>query len=769
MRRAFFNVMLRVKSIITTLFSNQKSITFVSASSQYLTVPDSDTLSFGDSSTDSPFSISGWFNLNVGSSTTQGLVTKGTLSQTDIEYRLYLSGDVIRFIIYDASAGNIWIGRYGASVASLKGSWVHIAATYDGSSASSGINIYLNAVKYDTTNINAGTYVAMHNTTNPLLISSLNTTQDWIDGMVDQVVVWDKELSISEVKEVTVLRDLTQHSAYANIVSWWEFDDADVSGTTVSDRVGSNDATMVNTPSRTTCVPFPYSYQLNTTSYFENATPFTDSSTSTLVPYGGFGWDFDGTNEYITIPDGTGLSFTDGAGNDEPFSFSTWISIPNMATQNQIFSKSSGSFEYDCFMVSSQLYIRIYGGGLSNNYLQARVAVSEFPQDKKFLLTITYDGSNTNTGIKIYSNKRLLSTTNSTSGSYLGISNTASPIYIARRSYLSTTMQAYSFAIYNKELSSTEVGEVYNNHEPRDETLSSLSGNLSGYWRGYNSTNTASGVLDQSGNANHGTMTNMEDADIVYRYPREAFDLANGNEGSFDFDGANELITMGDSDDFTFGDGSTTDSPFSVSGWVNADDWTRFRILAKAGSSYEWYFGGTGADAIILQLFDNGVSDYILKGSAASAMTSYEGKWVHVVATYSGSSTLAGIKVYINGTELGSYSTSTAGSYSAMHNTTDNLKIGADDAATYFANGKMAHVSLWNKELSLCEIKEIYNDGSPTDLSQHTAAANLVGWWKMDASDDPTGTVTDASGNGHTGTATNMESGNLLTTNYPHN
>lgn len=755
MRRAFFNVMLRVKSVITTLFSNQKSLT-LNGTSQYVSVADSNSLSFGDSTTDSPFTFTAWIKPTD--------ATLFPILDKDSEYLFGMNGaDRLELDVIDNGTGNRTFRSTLSTLTSYEGKWTHVAGSWEPSTST--IKLYINGSDDSGTQTTSGTYVAMHNTANVLRIGSrTNFSTQYAGGLLDQVVIWDKVLSISEVKEAVVLRDLTQHSAYANIVSWYEFDDADVSGTTVSDRVGSNDGTMVNSPTRTKCVPFPYSYQLNTTDFFDNATPFTDGSTSTLTPYGGFGWDFDGTNEYITIPDGTGLSFTDGAGNDEPFSFSTWISIPNMATQNQIFSKSSGSFEYDCFMVSSQLYIRIYGGGLSNNYLQARVAVSEFPQDKKFLLTITYDGSNTNTGIKIYSNKRLLSTTNSTSGSYLGISNTASPIYIARRSYLYTTMQAYSFAIYNKELSSTEVGEVYNNHEPRDETLSSLSGNLSGYWRGYNSTNTASGVLDQSGNANHGTMTNMEDTDIVYSYPREAFDLANGNEGSVDFDGVNEYVTVADNATL-----SPAGSAFSLAVWVKADSRGMRFINKVEGTTAEWRWEVTGAGNYRIWLYDTDTSNYIGRSKSTLEPTS-DSNWRLAVMTFDGSTLATGIKLYWNTTRVDD-TTNNSGTFTGMKNTSAYLTLGALDVGTvFYGDGKMNHASVIGKELSLCEIQELYNDGSPVDPTAVTFASDFVSYWALDGRDDLTTSngVLDLVGT-NTGTAQNMVAGNLSTTDYPTN
>jgi hypothetical protein len=39
------------------------------------------------------------------------------------------------------------------------------------------------------------------------------------------------------------------------------------------------------------------------------------------------------------------------------------------------------------------------------------------------------------------------------------------------------------------------------------------------------------------------------------------------NTYSLDFDGVDDYVDLGDSDDFSFGNG-TTDSPFSISAWI---------------------------------------------------------------------------------------------------------------------------------------------------------------------------------------------------------
>jgi hypothetical protein len=82
---------------------------------------------------------------------------------------------------------------------------------------------------------------------------------------------------------------------------------------------------------------------------------------------------------------------------------------------------------------------------------------------------------------------------------------------------------------------------------------------------------------------------------------------------------------------------------------------------------------------------------------------------------------------------------------------------------SYF-DGNIDDVSIWDKELTEQEILEIYNGGIPNDLSIHSAAANIISWWKMGdgATYDGTNwTIPDEIGS-NTGTSVNMELGDRV-------
>ena len=67
----------------------------------------------------------------------------------------------------------------------LFGQWYCLVGTYDGSSSSNGIKLYLNGLRVDDTVATLGTYTAMENSPKPLYIGKYGT--QYLDGMVDEV------------------------------------------------------------------------------------------------------------------------------------------------------------------------------------------------------------------------------------------------------------------------------------------------------------------------------------------------------------------------------------------------------------------------------------------------------------------------------------------------------------------------------------------------------------------------------------------------------
>jgi len=227
------------------------------------------------------------------------------------------------------------------------------------------------------------------------------------------------------------------------------------------------------------------------------------------------------------------------------------------------------------------------------------------------------------------------------------------------------------------------------------------------------------------------------------------------NTLSTTFDGVDDFVDCGDNDNLSFGDGST-DSPFSVSAWVKIGQTSAQGIVTKYGSTTatrEYLFYTTGGKIRLLFIDANNGANNFATGTTSLSINT----WYHVACTYDGrggSTAYNGMTLYINGVSE-SVATS-GGSYTAMSNTSQSVEIGK--YSTNELLGNIDEVSAFNTELSQANITDIYNLGTPTDIS---AMSGLVSWWRMgDGSTYPT--INDAAGSNN-GTMTNMSSANFVT------
>ena len=227
------------------------------------------------------------------------------------------------------------------------------------------------------------------------------------------------------------------------------------------------------------------------------------------------------------------------------------------------------------------------------------------------------------------------------------------------------------------------------------------------------------------------------------------------NLHSLNFDGVDDYLNLGDSNDFSFGDGST-DSPFSVSMWVKLNATATQAFFVKATSSDKEYHILSGANQKLrIRLYDESTGGHIQTQVDALLTT---GSWNHYVFTYDGSSNKTGLKIYVNAS-LVAQTLSSSGSYTAMENTTSALRIASSEQNSFYLNGDIDEVALFDIELSSSQITDIYNSGTPTDLTLH---AGLEGYWRMgDGATYPT--IPDESSNSNNGTMTNMVSGDITT------
>ena len=236
------------------LFDN-KSFTY-DGIADYVNLGDNNNLSFGNGSTDSPFSISAWIKMTD----TSGFRILNKYVGSVVEYSFGTGGaGNLQLYLFNSTSNFIYRGRIQGSVLNT-GQWYHVVATYSGvggTNAQNGIKIYVDGVRVDDTNGSAGAYVAMGNTTSDAHIGRLNTS--YTDGTINDTSLFNSELTQANVTTIFnggVPNDISN----LNPLGYWrsEFATWDGSSWTMIDQgSGANNGTSVSMPltSRTSDVP----------------------------------------------------------------------------------------------------------------------------------------------------------------------------------------------------------------------------------------------------------------------------------------------------------------------------------------------------------------------------------------------------------------------------------------------------------------------------------------------------------------------------------
>jgi len=172
-------------------------------------------------------------------------------------------------------------------------------------------------------------------------------------------------------------------------------------------------------------------------------------------------------NNYVNIADNNVFSFTNGA-SDLPFSFKLNFKQTTANANPFLITKNSSGLavgdEYRVDIVSGKIRFFLVDG--SANFIGI-VCVNSISLNTWYNLIITYDGSELQSGMKIYLNGVLQSTTNS-GGSYTGMSNGTLPVRIgscftgdsASTRFIGSIDEVYFF---NNSLTSSDIS-YYQTH-----------------------------------------------------------------------------------------------------------------------------------------------------------------------------------------------------------------------------------------------------------------------------------------------------------------
>jgi hypothetical protein len=266
--------------------------------------------------------------------------------------------------------------------------------------------------------------------------------------------------------------------------------------------------------------------------------------------------------------------------------------------------------------------------------------------------------------------------------------------------------------LYNVALSASQVKELYQDSKVIIPSNVSQT-NLKGWWPLVDGAGTI--AYDGSGNGNHGTLTNMDPATDWLTAQTGAPQLVEGYNRPMLFDGSNDYLEVPDDSSFD------TTTKVSIAAWVYADP-----SLAAGSRGGQIVYTRDGEKGYGLRMRNDGSGGLEVRFSTGSggfghlsgstALTA--GRWYHLCGTYD---TAVGRKVYVNGVLDGS-DTATGN----LDKGTGVIQLGTRGGGNMFG-GIFNEVIIYNSTLSLAQIQALAT-GAIQLVTNGTFDSDLTGW-----------------------------------------
>lgn len=613
----------------------------------YIEIPDSDSLSFGNEVTDKPFSISGWVKMT--DATSFRIFGKGNASPSNLyEYGFFTdTSDRLTFAVYDNDPGNR-LRKYTAALTSDQGTWIHLAAVYDGSATANGLSIYKNGVLLSTTNDNSGSYVAMHNQTYKALIGrNYEGGSEYSNGLTDELKIYNVALSPEQIREdmnaggpvnfgstATTEAAIITGGAGNPPVAYWNFDEN--TGTTAGDTSGSNNTgTLTNGP---TWTPGKVGPSLN----------------------------FDGTDDLVTAGPSSSL-------NVQTHTFSAWI-LPTSTTGTPIIASNSdniGVSGLEWGIRVNKLAFAYFDGATRGWYSDTG---SDLPLNTWTYATFVWNQSAGT--ISFYRNGVFSSTVATTTGTIVYNSDTFRIARQPSNNYFRGKID--DVKLYNYVRTPAQIAYDYNRGTPV------------AHWKLDECQGTTAN--DSSGNGNNGIINlgagGVQNAGTCTTSSTAWGNGANGKvESSLSFDGTDDYVSIPYSASYNINTNS------SVSFWVKTTNASR-PILSNRIST--GLYLGTSAGKIFQ--YNNGATPDNVTGNK----TINDGAWHHITYIRSGTTS----SFYVDGV-LDVSTTQTN-----LTSNTNAFNIAYDIPNGTYLTGQVDDIRIYNYPLSADQVKQVYNGGA---------------------------------------------------------
>lgn len=631
----------------------------LNGTSDFISIPDDPSLSHGNGTTDTAFSMTAWIK-PVEAQTFR--IASKIIDATAYEYLWTTSGltsEELRLFLYDDTGANSVQWTATTDLGAFENTWIHIAVTYNGGGVGSGNAIhYLNGVaETESSTSVTGVYTAMDDSAATFSIGRFEPTPTYADGGIGLFKMHDRALTAAAIAAL--------HAKGR----------------------GGNDALMMTLDEQLTFhAPLTGGYlqtgevlATDVSGFGNHAT--TDNGSAT---YSATGYECDGVTDYLTVP------ATNIYGADKMSIMLRFT--PDFATNADatyvFYDATSGSrFSVIKAPNAGSNILRIFMGNTNVAEIPEATYSPHWNVDQENSLIVTGDDSANLTNV--YMNNVQILTDDPSAWS------TASPANL----YVCAAFNGTGF--FDGELREMRVNSLIVSANQRGMfhagnrrmTLSSLEAGKVAHWPLYDGYTRSSTIATDIVAGLDGVLTGTPPT------------FGARGEG-VTFNGTTDYVAIADDDVFSFTDGAAQDLPFSIGFWINMDDATGFRLSKDDGVTREWSFGADPSDKLACTLFTDGAN--FIRRRSSSVITADEGSWHMYACVYDGSEVSSGLTLYRDGVVLASVS-APLGSHTGMSNTAQPVWLGR--IAAEYGDGKLQSVPIHDRILTAPEVAELFAQG----------------------------------------------------------